>query len=191
MITPKQIRMLELLDEQIQSCEKCSLHENGRAKPFWTEESRYAICGEAPGSNEVTYNSPFVGEAGKNLWTVLERNALYRKDFLIINSTNCRPVKGNSNGKPTKIQLERCRPWIRKYLKVFQPEKILILGGYALFTLLGQDGITARNGELERMDEFNCYAYKSIHPAYIIYNRKEGIKKLEEAIQIFHEDIGI
>ena len=34
MLSQKSQRMLTLLDAQIQSCERCNLYVNGRAKPF-------------------------------------------------------------------------------------------------------------------------------------------------------------
>jgi uracil-DNA glycosylase len=191
MMTKKQIRMLELLDEMILKCEKCSLFENGRAKPYWTKNSRYAIIGEAPGADEVKEGTPFIGKAGNILWDALGEYKLSRSDFLIINSANCRPKVGNKNGKPTKIQMERCKPWIVKYLKVIKPEKILILGNYALETMLNEGNILERNGELTRLDEFNCYVYKSVHPAYCIYNKENGVDMLRKSIKIFREDIGI
>lgn len=181
----KQLRMLHLLDGVVSKCEICSLFQNGRAKPYWAESSRYAIIGEAPGFDEVRENSPFVGKAGKILWDIMEQNNFHREDFLIINSVNCRPVIGNRNGKPTNMQMEQCRPWIRKYLKVLKPEAILLLGGYALFTILGKNDIMKHNGEKFYSKEFDCSILCSVHPAYIIYNPKGGEQMLRESIEKF------
>lgn len=190
MLSKKQIRMLELLDGMVQSCEKCSLYEHGRAKPHWTEHTKYAIIGEAPGADEVKENKPFIGKAGNALWEIMGEFKLSRRDFLIVNSVNCRPVNGNKNGKPTKIQMEACKPWIVKYLKVVKPEKVLILGNYALETMLNEGGISSRSGELSFLEDFGCYAYKCVHPAYAIYNKEKGIEMLRTSIRIFKEDIG-
>jgi uracil-DNA glycosylase family 4 len=140
-------------------------------------------------SQEVEENKPFIGKAGNILWDTMADFDLKRSDFLIINSVNCRPVDGNKNGKPTKEQMDICYPWIRKYLKVLDPEKILTLGNYALWSMFKQEGISKRNGEIERLYEFNVNAYKSVHPAFCIYNREEGIEKLRYSIESFKEDI--
>jgi uracil-DNA glycosylase len=65
------LKLLKLLDKQVQSCELCKLFTNGRAKPYWTEVSRYGIFLEAPGKDEVLQNTPVVGRAGEKLWSVL------------------------------------------------------------------------------------------------------------------------
>lgn len=181
----KQLRILSLLDNMIGECKKCSLFQNGRAKPYWVSSSRFAIIGEAPGFDEVRENSPFVGKAGNILWDAVKRNGLSREDFLIINSVNCRPVVGNKNGKPSNEQMEQCRPWIRKYLKVLKPRAILILGGYALFTILGESDIMKHSGKEVHSREFDCPVVISVHPAFTIYNPSKGEQLLKESIEKF------
>ena len=182
----KQTKMLQLLDEKIQSCTKCNLHENGGCKPYWTEQSKYVILGEAPGRNEVTSNEPFIGSAGKNLWSIMAEFDLTKEEFLIMNSVNCRPVNGNKNGKPTKEQMLTCRSWIRKYIKVLQPELILILGSYPLLTMTGLTGIMSLNSEVIHNMEFDIDAVISIHPAMCIYKGEEGKQMLRESIKVFN-----
>ena len=186
-MTDKQFRMLQLLDEQILSCTKCALHCNGHAKPFWCEDSRYVIVGEAPGKDEITKNTPFVGQAGKILWETMASYALYRKDFLIINSVNCRPVFGNKNGKPNDVQMDLCKPWIRKYLYVMESSKILLLGKYAVHTMFGDiRSIVSKNGEIVSSNNSTVMVI-SVHPAYCIYNENHGRKLLNESIKKFSE----
>lgn len=199
MLTTKQMRMLELLDGQIRKCMACDLHVNSRCKPYWTEGSRYAIIGEAPGYNEIRLNEPFIGAAGEILWDVMETNGLTKEEFLIVNSVNCRPVdlyKEWRNGKPTEEQQLTCKPWVRKYLKVMKPEGVLILGNYAMFTVTGNDsGIISMNAaalsesEVDYALRFNIPYVLSIHPAYCIYNKNEGTMMLAESIRKFKEII--
>jgi len=187
MLNTKQIRMLQLLDNQIQCCELCGLFKGGRAKPYWTEESIWAIVGEAPGSEEVINNSPFVGAAARHLWEVINANGLERKNFLIINSVNCRPTDGSKNLKPTISTMSLCRPWIRKYLRVFKPQKILLLGGYSLNTILYESGILRLNATKTHSSEFGCDVIRSVHPSMCIYHGNNGKKMLYESIKLFGE----
>jgi len=178
----KQYRMLELLDGQISECVECELHTGGRCKPYWTEDSKYVIVGEAPGKNEVEQNKPFCGTAGNHLWGIMKLQGFHREDFLIINSTNCRPVVGNKNGKPNLTQIQTCRKWIRKYLTVLKPEAILILGNYAMGTMSDQSfGIMSMNSEILNNDEFGCRMILSVHPSMCIYRGKEGQQMLLES----------
>ena len=182
----KQYRMLQLLDRQILECKKCGLYNGGRCVPYYTSQSTVAMIGEAPGREEVG-NMPFVGKAGRLLWEVVVPWGLVREDFLIINSTNCRPVDGNKNGKPTKLQQRACKFWIDKYLKVLQPEKILVLGNYAMNTMIGLDsGITDKNGEVRVVEGYGKLVL-SVHPSYCLYHEEEGKELLNESIRVFKE----
>jgi DNA polymerase len=182
----KQIRMLELLDIQIQSCEKCELCLGGRAKPHWSNESKYVIVGEAPGSEEAQRNTPFVGPAGAILWEKMSENGYSRDDFLIINSVNCRPVSGKRNDKPSDMQMETCYPWLIKYIRVLQPAKLLILGGYALNTMLKMPiiGIMKHNAITYSFGTTPCVV--SVHPAFALRNAS-GVELLSESIKKFKE----
>jgi DNA polymerase len=178
-------RMLELLDGQIQGCTLCDLYRNGRCKPYWSEESKYAIILEAPGKDEIDNNTPVIGKAGKILWETMDFFDLKREDFLIINSVNCRPVEGNKNAKPTDEELSLCRCWLRKYIKVLQPKKMIISGNYSLFTMTGEKGIMSKNGQSGFCFEFQVPVVYSVHPAMSLYNASKGKEKLYESIKAF------
>lgn len=195
----KQMRMLELLDSQINKCKACSLWQNSRAKPYWTEFSKYAIIGEAPGYNEIRLNEPFVGPAGEILWDVVGDKGFSKEEFLVINSVNCRPVdeiKEWKNGKPTEDEQLTCKPWVRKYLRVLKPEGVLILGNYAMFTVTGNNsGIMSLNATVLTESEpkhdfrYNIPYVLSVHPALCIYRKEEGKMLLAESIRAFKKAV--
>jgi DNA polymerase len=192
MLNKKQIKLLTLLDQQFKGCKKCTLWPNGTAKPLWNPFNRYAIIGEAPGYNEVKGREPFVGQAGEILTDNLSELGFKKSDFLIINSVNCRPLKSNrnANGKPTRDQLHACQPWIRKYLKVVNPEKILCLGNYAKYYFTNSyEGVMSQRGVFRqyKLDE-NSKSYPvliTVHPAYLIYNIEQGLPALQEDLKLF------
>jgi len=192
MLTSKQIRMLQLLDKQVKNCNKCELHSNGTAIPYWTPNSKYVIICEAPGYNEVRKQSPFVGAAGEILTRELEKVNFSSNDFLILNTVQCRPVSGNRNSKPNETQIECCQGHLRRYIKVVNPEKILCLGNYAKYLFTGD-----LQGILRQRGTFNEYTLEgsdkkypvlfTIHPAYCIYNSEEGIPMLQNDIEFFKD----
>jgi DNA polymerase len=182
----KQYRMLQLLRSQINSCELCPLHNNGRCNPYFTDKSQYVIIGEAPGSNEVEQNMPFVGTAGKHLWNIMSEYGFSREDFLIINTVNCRPINGNKNGKPTIDEMKLCKPWIRKHIKVMSPKAILSLGNYALYhTINEMSGITSYNGTVVKYGDIPTVL--SVHPSMCIYNGEKGKEMLRDSISKLKE----
>lgn len=188
LLSNKQMRMLELLDGKISQCTDCELHTGGRVKPYWTPMSTFCALGEAPGKNEVDKNEPFVGKAGEILGTAMAKQGFRKEQFLVINSVNCRPVNGGSNGKPTLEQVRTCRQWVRKYIKVVSPEKMIAFGNYARGSLNGSyQGIVKYNGWIETLTQYQIYAVMSVHPAYCIYQKDSGIKLLEESIAKFKD----
>jgi uracil-DNA glycosylase family 4 len=194
LLSKKQIRMLELLDKMVQSCTKCQLYKNGRAKPYWTPMSIYLAIGEAPGKDEVDMNEPFVGKSGTLLIDSMLELGLRKEQFVIINTVNCRPVNGMKNGKPTTDQIEFCKDWMRKYIKIINPEKAIALGEFAIrASRNGQfyRGVLSVNGSVDYLNQVyrnNSEQIKvvySVHPAYCIYSQKDGIKLLKKSLVRF------
>jgi len=187
MITKKQHKMLKLLDKNILKCEKCNLYKNGRCKPYYDPNNvKYVIIGEAPGKNEIENGIPFIGNDGIILWKSMKKFGFERKDFLIINSTNCRPVNGTRNGKPIKNQKESCFEWVRKYIKVLDPDNCMILGSHALSIFSKDLSITQYCGETFIFDGFSSKFTVNIHPAYCLYNPSK-IEIFENSIKMFKE----
>lgn len=191
------LKLLTLLDSQVQSCKLCELHKNGRAKPYWTPGSQYGLFLEAPGGEEVAQNTPVVGKAGGKLWAALHEVGLERSDFLIVNSVNCRPVDGKKNGKPTGEQMRLCSDWVRKYIRIVKPSKILVMGTYAIHSfnsIVGGDVLPTgfimdKVGDTVFMDVFGIqfHAVISVHPAYTIYQPEKGMEALKKSARIFKE----
>jgi len=187
MLDNKQIRMLELLDEQILKCKRCKLHSGGYVTPYWTSLSKYVIIGEAPGREEVENNEPFIGKAGRTLWDVMSKYGFRKEEFLIVNSVQCRPTDGKKNLKPNTDQIFTCKKIWRKYIKVVNPYRMIVLGNYANGAIGNYDsGILSRNGHIENCGEFDIEYVSSIHPSYCTYN-KDGIKLLNKSINEFRK----
>ena len=188
MLNKHQIRLLELLDEELLSCKDCDLWTGGTSKPYWTPASKYGMIGEAPGEKEVR-KSPFVGPAGKKLWGIANLLGLKREDFIIINTVNCRPIdKDGNNGKPTPDQCDTCFPYMRKYLRIVKPEKIILLGNYAVGSLTGENsGIMKKNSSVVRNEFFNLNMVLSVHPSMCIYAGSKGKVMLYESMKVFKE----
>ena len=188
MLDSKQVRMLELLDDMIMNCENCSLHSGGHVTPYWTSLSKYVILGEAPGREEVENNEPFIGKAGRTLWEMMDKFGFRKEEFLIVNSVQCRPTDGKKNLKPSNVQIGTCKKIWRKYIKVTNAYRMIILGNYASSAIGDRSsGIIERNGWVNDSNEFNMPYVSSIHPSYCTYNREKGYKLLETSIRTFRD----
>ncbi|HEY3421258.1 MAG TPA: uracil-DNA glycosylase [Methanomassiliicoccales archaeon] len=116
-------------------CKRCILCE-GRANvvgPSGDLSSRLVFVGEAPGATEDRTGKPFVGKAGKMLDRLLAENGLPRESIMITNAVKCRPP---NNRRPTKEEVEACRPYLKEDLE-----------GRCLIVALG---LTASEGLLGR-----------------------------------------
>ena len=96
---------------------------------------RIALVGEAPGSEEDLQGIPFVGKSGQLLTQMLESIGIERRrDIAIMNVLKCRPP-GNRNPAPAEVAC--CATYLRRQLLLVRPDVLLIMGRFAMQTLLG------------------------------------------------------
>jgi len=195
----KKLTLLNLLKQQILECKKCDLWENGRCGIYFDPIfgiPKYLMIGEAPGKNEVSKKMPFVGQAGNLLWRTIKPMGFDRENFAIINTVQCRPVEvgpgGMRNGKPQIFQQQKCRPWIRKFVKILKPQAGILLGNYAVNAIAGIGGsITKVNGQIHDLQidtEFEIPMVLSVHPSFCIYSPHKKYM-LEDSFKVLKEHI--
>lgn len=153
-------RLWENLELVVSSCQKCLLHEK-RLNTVLDEGSREAkimFIGEGPGREEDLQGKAFVGPAGKLLDKMLAAIGLTREDVYIANIVKCRPP-GNRN--PSKGEVEKCLPYLRRQVYLVKPRIIVCLGAVALRYIISEDARITR-------DRGNWYERKgySIIPTY-------------------------
>jgi len=167
----KESMPLELIEQEVKACRKCSLCE-GRTQTVFgvgNPDARVLIVGEAPGKNEDLQGEPFVGAAGQYLNELLAHAGLVREDIFIANVLKCRPP-GNRNPKPEEIEV--CSPFLREQTRTINPEFIVTLGNFATkFILKTDQGITRLRGTLQQAGKFKVFPI--FHPAAAIYDRSK------------------
>ena len=175
-----------LLREQINKCSLCSLCE-GRTLAVPGEgpiPSDIMFVGEAPGSNEDKQGIPFVGQAGKLLDSLLEKIGMDRNKVYITNIVKCRPP---NNRDPIPIEIESCRPYFDKQIKLVEPKVIVGLGRFALSYFLPGNSISKVHGEL--FDWNGVYFFPMYHPAAALHQGnlrqvlESDISKIPKLIQ--------
>ncbi len=163
------------LAKQTEICKNCKNIVIGKGNP----KADILFIGESPGRNEDEQGIPFVGAAGKNLDSLLNKVGLSSNEIYIANILKCRPPE---NRDPLPEEIKAHTPWLLKQIEEIQPKVICSLGNYATKFFLAdcnvdkmkdQDGITKTHGKV-RMIKINGKEIKLIplfHPAAIIYNR--------------------
>ncbi|MEA2035082.1 MAG: type-4 uracil-DNA glycosylase [Euryarchaeota archaeon] len=129
-----------VIDETVRRCTRCPLAET-RTNAVPGEgpvPAHILFIGEAPGRNEDTKGTPFVGRAGSILDDLLEGIGVARDDVFITNIVKCRPPK---NRDPNLEEIEACRPYLDRQLSLIRPEVIVPLGRFAMRWVLESYGI--------------------------------------------------
>lgn len=199
MLNRKQLVQLLILNKKVKQCKACTLSSfhnagGGVAIPSWTPLSTGCIFAEAPGEDEAIKGKPLVGYSGKILWNELAKHNLNRRNMLVINSVNCRPVNNvGGNGKPTIDHISSCSKWNAQYFSIIKPKYVLALGYFALKSLLAKDitSVGAYVGKQIQVTYFGapivvvgCY-----HPAGL-RGDKVRIAFFEKAVKLFCSLLG-
>jgi uracil-DNA glycosylase family 4 len=172
----------------LSECRRCPLWET-RTHVVLGEgdvSARLVFIGEGPGYEEDKQGRPFVGAAGRLLTKIIQAMNLQRENVYICNIVKCRPP-GNRNPKPAEI--EACKPFLERQLKVIRPEIICALGTFAAQTLLKTETPISRlRGNF--FDWMGIRVLPTYHPAYLLRNPEkkrdvwEDMKKLMRALNL-------
>lgn len=134
---------LARLAEEAQACRNCALGGIRTQAVFGVgnPNADLMFVGEAPGFHEDQKGEPFVGAAGQLLTKLIEQKlGLQRADVYIANTLLCRPP---GNRDPLPAEIEACKPFLGKQLKLIRPKLVVALGNFAAKLLTGSSqGIT-------------------------------------------------
>ncbi len=180
---------LDLINDQVQQCERCEVLASCRNKTVFGEGSsspRFVFFGEGPGADEDQTGRPFVGRAGQLLTKMIEACTLRREDVYILNTVKCRPP-GNRNPEPEEI--DNCREYYQRQLEILRPEYIVCLGAVSSQELLQNKlSIGKMRGRLHQY--FESKVLVTYHPAYLL--RTPAAKKAAwDDLQLMMRDAGI
>jgi uracil-DNA glycosylase family 4 len=137
---------LDSLAEMVRVCVRCKLCETRKnAVPGeGPVDARIMFIGEGPGANEDQTGRPFVGAAGQLLERLLATIGLTREDVYIANVVKCRPPM---NRDPEPDEIEACKPYLGRQLKIIDPDIIVTLGRFAMERWLPDKKISRVHGQ--------------------------------------------
>ena len=158
--------MADSLAAECGACRRCGLAATrqqvvvGRGNP----NARLLLVGEAPGAEEEACGQPFVGRSGRLLEAMLAAAGLdSERDLYIANVIKCRPP---GNRKPSRTEIEACRPWLERQIALVRPQLVLLVGATALEALLGiKGGITRLRGQWLHLEASQGPDQPSLHQA--------------------------
>src|SRR5882672_2791313 len=160
---------LNVIREPDRDCHQCGLYKKcktpimngeGSEKPTWM------FIGEAPGADEDEKGFPFVGKEGSGLRDEIEAAKFDMEKCRFSNAVRCRPPKNAIKEWPDAPEL--CKPKILREIHVTNPKVVILLGAYALSSVLGKTGIVKLSGEVFRKN--GRFYVPCIHPGYVLRN---------------------
>ena len=107
-------------------------------------EARLMVIGQAPPSERSSHGRPFSGPAGQRLWKWLAEAGWAEEDFrarcYVTAITKCYPGKAaKGDRRPTATEQKLCRPFLDRELALVHPEVIVLVGGLAIQTFVGEN----------------------------------------------------
>ena len=133
-MTTSWMRLMAQIDEctRCPLCEGCGQKVPGQGDPG----APLMLIGEGPGEQEDRQGLAFVGPAGQLLTKMLDAIQLPRERVYICNIVKCRPP---GNRTPTVEEAAACEPHLLAQWALVKPKAVLLRGGTAVKTVLGEN----------------------------------------------------
>lgn len=161
------------------------------------------IVGDAPGHAEDRKGRQFAGEVGRTLEKEMHRIGQpdFRKDCWFTNALICHPGRKTKrkpedkpeNKDPTNLQVGYCRPNLIRTIKELKPKVIILLGQYAVQSLIGwawKEDV----GHIDRwrgwripLQRINAWVCPTWSPAYILRNDQESQSRGHDENEVRHK----
>ncbi len=185
--TKKQTDSKSRPDGKTYSCASCGLYKGvncPRMKPFGNFKKGILNIGEAPGKTEDERGKQWQGKTGRLLKVTYRRLGVdLFEDCLNVNAVNCRPP---NNRAPTNYEMDCCRRTILKIIDEYQPQMIVLLGGSALYSLLGHrwkkslEGISKWRGWNIPDRDFKAWVCPIFHPSFVERSDSKEVETIWE-----------
>lgn len=172
------------LPEINSGCTLCPLNESAKTVCVpgrgASQDVKIILVGEAPGPEEDSRGTPFVGKSGQLLDELLSSAGIDVSSVRWENVVRCFPNVGGSTKAPTPTEIEACSPYLYTILSKIKdsgaPLPIIVaLGNTALGALTGHRAITRNRGipfpllvpdEYSSLREYTVIG--TIHPSAVL-----------------------
>jgi uracil-DNA glycosylase family protein len=188
-------RSLKALREAVAGCRGCPLYQHATQAVFGEglKRAEIVMVGEVPGDREDRQGKPFVGPAGRELDKALAAVGIDREQIYLTNAV--KHFKFEERGKrrihqkPTRAEIEACRPWLEAELEQLDPRALVILGATAGRALLGS-GFRLSDVRGRPIDsDLAPLVTATTHPSAIL--RQQDDESRQEARRAFTDDLRI
>jgi DNA polymerase len=184
---------LPALRAAIQTCRGCTLYKAATQAVFGegSVASRLMLVGETPGDREDLAGKPFVGPAGKLLDEALAIGGIPRDEVYVTNAVKHFKYtlrgKRRLHEKPTRYEIEACKPWLRAELEVIEPDIVVVMGATAAQSLLGpRFRVTKERGRAIEHTGIAKWMFATVHPGAVLRAPDEVQRRIAKE-ELFHD----
>jgi len=169
-------KALDMLNYQIEMCEKCSLSEtrNNALPGEGNIDASILFVALSPGKKEDAENRMFIGPSGRVFNKLLQVADIEKESVYMTNLVKCILPK---NRKPKLNEIELCSSFLNEEIEIIQPQIIVPLGYYATRSMLikyqadpskAEMSFKNINGQILFLDKMKIFPLT--HPSALLYN---------------------
>jgi uracil-DNA glycosylase len=137
------VHSLDALHGDIRGCRRCVRAGHlSQARPVVAGhlDAEVMLIGQAPGIRELALRAPFMGRSGRILVRWMEKagfhsEAQFRRWVYLTSVTKCYPGRipgAGGDRRPSRAEIELCRPHLERQLALINPWLIMLVGGLAI-----------------------------------------------------------
>ncbi|WP_424812136.1 UdgX family uracil-DNA binding protein [Roseococcus sp. YIM B11640] len=165
---------LGALREQAKVCTRCPLHCHATQTVFGEgpEHAALMFVGEQPGDQEDLQGRPFVGPAGQLFDRTMQQAGAERDQAYVTNAV--KHFKFEQRGKrrihqsPHAGEIEACRWWLDRELKLVKPKLVVAMGRTAVTALTGRrERLSDLRGRVHEMEGGGAM-FVTVHPSSLL-----------------------
>lgn len=177
----KSKQSVEMLDwRELQStvaeCHICALSKTRNKTIFGSGDKKASlfILGAAPNKEDENQSTPYTGESGQLLTAMINAMGYQRNDVYISNLVKCKTLE---NKEPTIEEVEACKPYLIRQIKLLEPDLILVLGVVAAQRILKIKSSLARlRGHIHYIDDIKIPIIVTFEPTDLLRSQNEKEK---------------
>jgi uracil-DNA glycosylase len=164
---------LDALAAAARGCTGCPLWRPATQTVFGEgrPSSMFMLVGEQPGDQEDRRGHPFVGPAGRVLWSCAEEAGIERDAVYVTNAVKHFKYeprgKRRIHKKPDTAEIEACHPWIEAEVRAVRPKVLIALGATAARSLLRRTTAIGANRQ-HRFEAHDLPTIVTYHPSAVL-----------------------
>ncbi len=132
-------------------CTECSLYRTCQITNIMgsgPEKAEIMVVLDSPGYVEDQSGRPIDGKMRNFLYGLLEEAGINPKKVFFTNAVKCAPPRGH---KIKVKEINACKQYLEKEIKVIKPRYILAMGATALKAIIGKGKVTEEHGTLHEL----------------------------------------